>query len=136
MSCLVDTNVVSELRRAKPDPRVLLWWDGTRPSDLYVSVLTLGELRRGVESLRRRDSRGAAVLEQWLKELRDDFGENILPVTAEIADEWARLSVPDPLPTVDGLLAATALVHGLTLVTRNVTDVKRTGVRVLNPFTK
>lgn len=99
-----------------------------------MSVLTLGEIRRGIEWLRRHDPEQAQRLDVWLSRLEGDYGERVLPVTAGIAQEWGRLIVADPLPTIDGLLAATARVHGLTLVTRNTADIARTGVPVLNPF--
>lgn len=134
MSYLLDTNVVSELRRPKPNDAVVRWFDSISSTELWLSVLVLGEIRMGVEQLARKDPDQAAVREKWLLDLADLFGERIVPVTAEVADLWGRLSVPDRLPAVDGLLAATAIVRGWTLVTRNTGDVVRTGVRLLNPF--
>ena len=134
MSYLLDTNVVSEPRRSRPSQAVLRWFDSVSPTDLWSSVLVLGEIRLGIELLARKDPEQAAVRERWLLELGDLFGDRIVPVTAEVADLWGRLNVPDRLPAVDGLLAATALVHGWTLVTRNTSDVARTGVELLNPF--
>ena len=135
MSLLVDTNVLSELRKGpRAHAAVLAWFEGTDERALFTSVLVLGEVRRGIESIRRRDPTAAVALEQWQLRLSETFGDRVLPVDALIADRWGRLNVPDPSPTVDGLLAATALVHDFTLVTRNVRDVERTGVRVLNPF--
>ena len=134
MSYLLDTNVVSELRRPRPDRGVLAWFDSVGSTELHLSVLVLGEIRQGVEKLARRDPDQAATYEKWLLELVDLFGDRIVRVTAEVADLWGRLNVPDRLPAVDGLLAATALVHGWTLVTRNTSDVARTGARLLNPF--
>jgi predicted nucleic acid-binding protein len=99
-----------------------------------MSVLTVGEIRRGIERLRRRDPAQANMFDEWLGGLLEEFAERLLLVTAEIADAWGRLGVPDPVPTVDGLLAATARVSGLTLVTRNTADLVRTGVQLLNPF--
>jgi hypothetical protein len=131
---LVDTNIISELRKGERAPAgVRAWFDGAAEDELFTSVLVLGELRRGLESIRRRDLPSALALEQWLLRLTDTFGDRILPVDTAIADRWGRLNVPDPIPTVDGLLAATALVHDLTLVTRNTRDVERTGVRLLDP---
>jgi hypothetical protein len=131
----LDTNVLSELRKgARADLGVTRWFDSVNEETLYVSVLSLGEVRQGVEHLRRRDKRGARALERWLLELAGAYGERILPVDAEIADRWGQLNSPDRLPAVDGLLAATALVHGLTVVTRNSDDLDATGVEVLNPF--
>lgn len=134
MSYLLDTSVVSELRRRDPDTRVLNWYGTVRPADLYVSVLTIGEIRRGVERLRRRDAMQAARLERWLTGLNVSYRDRIVGVDASIAEEWGRINVPDPLPVVDGLLAASAIVRDWTLVTRNVRDVMRCGVRLLNPF--
>lgn len=135
MGFLIDTNVVSELRKGKKaNAKVRQWFESTDESDIYLSVLTLGEIRNGVERLRRRDPASAAVLESWLHQLVMTTTDRVLPITPAIADRWGRLGVPDPLPVIDSLLAATALVHGLTLATRNVADVKRTGVPVFNPF--
>jgi hypothetical protein len=134
LSYLLDTNVVSELRRPRPNKVVLGWFDSVGSADLWLSVLVLGEIRQGIEQLARRDADQAATYEKWLLELADLFGDRVVPVTAEVVDLWGRLNVPDRLPAVDGLLAATALVHGWTLVTRNTADVVRTGVRLVNPF--
>lgn len=134
MTYLLDTNVVSELRRRRPDPTVSAWFDSVRSHDLHLSVLVVGEIRQGVERLARRDAEQAAAYEKWLLELVDLYGERIVPVDGAVADLWGRLNAPDPLPVVDGLLAATALVHGWTLVTRNTADLARTGVRLLDPF--
>lgn len=131
---LVDTNVFSELRRRTPNPHVLGWHAATRSDELFTSVLVIGELRRGVESRRRRDPVAGAALDAWLRLTEEDLGERVLPVTREVADRWGRLNVPDRLPAVDGLLAATALVHNMTIVTRNVADVRRTGAKTVNPF--
>lgn len=134
MSWLVDTNVISELRKGdRANAGVRAWFAAARPDELYTSVLVLGEIRRGVESVRRRDATAAEALEHWLGRLADGFADRILLVDATVADRWGALNVPDPVPTVDGLLAATALVHDLTLVTRNVRDVAGTGVRLLDP---
>jgi predicted nucleic acid-binding protein len=134
VSYLLGTNVVSELRRPRPSEAVLAWFDSVGSRDLWLSVLVLGEIRQGIEQLARKDLEQAGIREKWLVDLADLFADRVVPVTAEVADLWGRLNVPDRLPAVDGLLAATALVHGWTLVTRNVADVARTGVRVLNPF--
>ena len=132
---LIDTNVISELRkRDRMDTQVLQWFGRNTDSELWLSVLVVAELRRGVELLRRRDEVAAALLATWLESVVVDYGDRILPVTVEIAQRWGRLSVPDPLPWIDGMLAATALQHGLTLATRNVDDVRRTGVALANPF--
>jgi predicted nucleic acid-binding protein len=134
VSWLVDTNVISEIRKgSRGDPGVVRWVTG-RHDAVWLSVLTVGELRRGIESKRRKDEVAARHLDGWLQGLLGSFESRILPVDARVAELWGRLNVPDPRPTIDTLLAATALVHGLTLVTRNVSDVVGTGVKVLNPF--
>jgi len=131
---LLDTNIVSELRKPQPDAHVQEWLASTRGDELYLSVLTVGEIRRGIERLRRRDPAQAAIIEAWLATLRRDYAPRLLPITAEIAEEWGRLGVPDPIPTVDGLLAATARVGDMTLVSRNTADLVHTGARLLDPF--
>lgn len=136
MGFLIDTNVLSELRKKqRANPGVQNWFAGIAGDKLYLSVLVIGEVRNGIERLRRRDPVAAANLEQWLAQVEADMAGRILPVTISIADHWGRLNSPNPLPVIDSLLAATALQHNLTLVTRNVDDVQRTGVRILNPFT-
>ena len=102
--------------------------------DLYLSVLVIGEIRQGIERLQRRDPIQAQAYERWLGALRTEYADRILPVTEEVAEEWGRLNAIDPLPVIDGLLAATAKVLGLTFVTRNTVDVARTGVALFNPF--
>ena len=134
MSFLVDTNVLSEIRKPNGNRGVRDWFETIRSVELYISVLVIGEIRQGVERLRQRDRRQALVYESWLEVLVGSYGERTLPITAEVADVWGRLNAPNPVPVVDGLLAATATVHGLTLVTRNVDDVSQTGVPLLNPF--
>jgi len=132
---LLDTNVISELRKKdRMDARVQRWFDQYTDAELWLSVLVVAELRRGVELLRRRDEVAASMLGAWLESVVIDYRDRILPVTVEIAQRWGTLSVPDPLPWIDGLLAATALEHGLTLATRNIDDVRRTGVTLVNPF--
>ena len=136
MTYLVDTNVLSELRKeGRADIRVMAWSKSVPGDDLYTSVLIVGEIRQGIESVRRRDMPSALALEQWLMRVVSTYGARILPVDRRVADQWGRLSVPNRLPVVDGLLAATALVHDLTLVSRNVRDLERTGARLLNPWT-
>ncbi len=134
MTFLLDTNVLSEARKPAGDANVRAWLASVRGAELYLSVLVVGEIRQGIERLRRRDPPQAAVFEAWLATLRRDYADRILPVTVDIAEEWGRLNVPNPVPAIDGLLAATARVHGLTLVTRNIADLARTGVALLNPF--
>ena len=135
MSFLLDTNVVSELRKGpRANPGVREWASGTTETELYISTLVIGELRQGVERLRGRDPVQAEALEAWLDALKESYAEKIVPVTAEIAERWGRFNVPDKLPAIDGLLAATAYVRHCTLVTRNTKDVARTGVPTLDPF--
>lgn len=135
MSFLVDTNVIAELRKGKrANTRVRAWFEGLNDDAIWLSVLTIGEIRKGIENVRRRDQRSARALERWLRRLTNDYAERILTVDRAIAEEWGRLNVPDPLPVIDGLLAATAKIHDLTLATRNIKDVSRTGVRVIDPF--
>lgn len=132
---LLDTNVVSELRKGpRADSAVTMWFEARSSDDLWLSVLTIGELRRGVARLGRRDRRAAVAIGDWLDSIVVDFGDRLLPITAPIAARWAELGLDQPVPVVDGLLAATALEHDLVLVTRNVADVARTGVEVVNPF--
>ena len=134
MSYLLDTNVVSEIRKQRPDRHVLAWWNKVTSAEIFISALTIGEIRLGIERLRRKDSAQAELLERWLHGLRATYQHHIVNVDARIAEEWGRMNVPDPLPVIDGLLAATAIARGLTLVTRNTTDLARTGVLMLNPF--
>jgi toxin FitB len=137
LSYLLDTNIISELRKGqRANPGVLDWLRSVPEAELYLSVLVVGELRQGVERLRRRDLGSAERLDRWLATLTSRYEPRILGVNAHVAELWGRLNVPDPLPAVDGLLAATALAHDLTLVTRNTRDVGRTGAELLNPFAK
>ena len=134
MSYLLDTNVLSEVRKPKGDAKVAAWFASVRGEDLFVSVLVVGEIRQGIERLEERDPNQAAVYERWLDTLLRDFRDRVLPITVDVAEVWGRFNAPNPLPVVDGLLAATAHVHRLTLVTRNVADVEGTGVPLLDPF--
>ncbi len=134
---LLDTNIISELVRPKPEPRVKAWVAATDEDLLYLSVLTLGEIRKGIASL--KDASRRVRLETWLdSDLVLRFAGRILPVDQTVADRWGRLAAQagpkSPLPVIDGLLAATALHHNLTLVTRNTKDVARTGVPLFNPW--
>jgi predicted nucleic acid-binding protein len=132
---LLDTNVVSELRKKRrADQKVLAWFDSVAEEDLFLSVLVLGEIRKGIELIRLRDPAQGKNLEAWLSNLETTYAERLLPITAAIADRWGRLSAIRPISTVDGLMAATALESSLTLVTRNTEDVRHTGVGVINPF--
>ena len=135
MRFLVDSNVLSELRKEnRCDERVRAWHGAQGGDDFAISVLTLGKIKRGIELLRPRDPEQAERLERWLDELKSRYRACILPVTEEIAEKWAGLSIDQPLPDVDGLLAATALVHDLTVATRNTRDFSRSGVPMVNPF--
>jgi toxin FitB len=131
---LVDTNVLSEMSKRSPNQGVSAWFDSVDAEQLWLSVLVLGELRAGIANRARRDARAAARLSAWLDRITAEHKSRILTVTRKVADVWGPLNVPDKLPAIDGLLAATAIVHDLTLVTRNVKDVARTGVRVFDPF--
>jgi|SRR5579859_2514838 len=134
MTYLLDTNIVSELRKRDPDPLVVAWYGTVTSAQLFLSVLTIGEIRLGIERLRRKDNTQADLLEQWLQGLRVAYRDHLIDVDTDVAEEWGRLNVPDQLPIIDGMLAASAKVHGWTLVTRNVADLGRSGVSVLNPF--
>lgn len=135
MSYLIDTNVISELRKGdRADPSVASWFAGLAEEEVFLSALTLGEIRRGIESIRRRDPKSAAILESWLGRVAEQHRDRVLSVDRAIAEEWGRMNVPDPLPVVDGLLAATAAVLGLTLATRNTADIEKSGVSCINPF--
>jgi predicted nucleic acid-binding protein len=135
VSFLLDTNVLSELRkRERADRGVRAWFESVDEDELFLSVLTLGEVRQGIERKRRNDSAAARSLERWMASLLEGYGSRVLVIDHRVAEEWGRLNVPDPLPAVDGLIGATALVHDLTVVTRNARDFARTRARVLNPF--
>jgi toxin FitB len=132
---LIDTNVISELRKGQRASRhVRNWFAHVDDSMIYLSVLVVGEIRRGIESIRKRDTQGAAALDAWLSSVVQSHARRILAVDAPTADIWGRLDAIGQVPVVDGLLAATAIRHELTLVTRNVKDVAKTKVTVINPF--
>jgi len=135
---LLDTNVISELVRPRPEQKVTAWIEATNESLLFLSVLTLGEIRKGIASL--RDSPRRVVLEAWLgSDLAVRFTNRILPIDASVADRWGRIAAESvaegsPLSVIDGLLAATALHYNLTLVSRNLKDFATTGVPHFNPW--
>ena len=135
MSYLLDTNVLSELRRKTPDIAVLEWFARRPASTLYLSVLTFGELRKGIEGV--LDAKRRMALTDWLEtDLPAFFAGRILPVDAQVADRWGRLlsAAGRPLPAIDSLLAASAAQHGLSMVTRNSRDFADLGLDVINPW--
>jgi predicted nucleic acid-binding protein len=135
MAYLIDTNVISELQKGgKANSSVYKWFESVRGAECFLSVLVIGELHQGIERLRRRDEAQSVRLSNKLQILEQDYGDRILPITLRIAKRWAENNVPNPLPVIDGFLAATAQEYGLVLVTRNVKDVASSGVAVLNPF--
>ena len=125
---------MSELRKRTPDPSVAAWVASVPAADRYLSVLTVGEIRRGIERLRGRDPQQADTLDAWLVTLLAEYESRLLPVDLSVVDRWGRMAPAEPLPSVDALLAATALAHGLTVATRNTRDIGRTGVSVLDPW--
>jgi predicted nucleic acid-binding protein len=135
VSYLLDTNVLSELRRKTPDAAVLEWFTRRPASTLYLSVLTFGELRKGIEGV--PDAKRRMALTDWLEtDLPAFFVGRILPVDAQVADRWGRLlsAAGRPLPAIDSLLAASAALHGLSMVTRNSRDFVDLGLDVINPW--
>jgi predicted nucleic acid-binding protein len=132
---LLDTNVVSELRKgARANANVRAWFSGVDDAALFLSVLVIGEIRRGVETVRKRDPAAARALDRWLARVEREYASRLLAVDRDVASEWGRLDAAFGLPAVDGLLVATARVHELALVTRNTKDVLRTGVALIDPF--
>ncbi len=135
MSYLIDTNIISEVRKgAKCNPNVAAWYASIDDAEIYLSVLVLGEIRKGVERARITDAPQAQALEKWLETVAGSFAERVLPVDRPVADEWGRMSAGRPVSTIDALLAATAKVHRMTLATRNTADVADLGADVVNPF--
>lgn len=135
MSYLIDTNVLSELRRSRPNPPVVAWFEQRHPAMLYLSVLTVGEIRAGIEQL--QDHRRRQPLLDWLEmDLPTYFAGRLLPVDAAVADRWGRMvaNAGRPLSAIDSLMAATALAHDLRLVTRNVKHFANLGVDLINPW--
>lgn len=131
---LLDTVVISELRKAQPSPAVVRWLSGQRGNELFLSVVSLGEIERGIEKKRTSDPTFAAVLERWLDDLVSLYGDRILPVTPVIARRWGSLSARIGNDSADLLIAATAITHGLQVATRNVRHFTPTGVSVVDPF--
>jgi toxin FitB len=136
MSCfIIDTNVVSELRRReRMNAGVRQWFAGVPSKSLFLSVLTLGEIRSGIEKKRLQDEAQAVNLEMWLQQSLLLFGNHILPITQSISNRWGHIAPGKAVPDIDGLIAATALEHDLVVVTRNLKDFKPTGAKTLNPF--
>lgn len=135
MKFLLDTNIVSELRkRERADPGLRRWVDGVEGAELALSVLVLGEIRLGILRLRRRDPELAERLATWLVRLERAYRGRILPVDASVTETWARFNAVRTLPVIDSLMASTAAVHGLTLVTRDVSDLEGVDVPLLDPF--
>ena len=135
MNYLVDTNVLSELRkRDRANPHVVGWFRKRKAVELFLSVLTVGELRHGVERVRRRDSSSAMALDKWLDRTVREFRDRIIGVDRAIAERWGHLGIPDPIPDIDGLIAATALERNLVVVTRNTKHILLTGARHIDPF--
>jgi predicted nucleic acid-binding protein len=135
VSFLVDTNVLSELRkRERGHPNLYSWTEATGWNALHTSWIAIAELKRGVELIRRRDKPQAIVLQAWLAEILERLRDRILPVDRAVAEIWADLMVPNPRSPLDTLIAATARAHGLTLVTRNVRDFANCGIPLLDPW--
>ena len=134
MTYLLDTNVVSEIGKSRPDPGVLTWFEEAPDESLHLSVLVVGELRNGIERLRGRDLALASALEGWLTALEARFARRTFDIDRPIAHAWGRINAADPVPAIDGLLAATALVHGLVVVTRDTAPFERVGVPYLDPW--
>ncbi|WP_045969064.1 type II toxin-antitoxin system VapC family toxin [Xenorhabdus doucetiae] len=135
---VLDTNVVSELRKiraGKADPKVAAWAESVEATDLFVSAITIMELELGVLLIERKDATQGGMLRAWLEQhVLPEFAGRTLPVDTAVAQRCARLHVPDKCSERDALIAATALVHGMTVVTRNVADFRSTGVTILNPW--
>jgi predicted nucleic acid-binding protein len=132
---LIDTNIISEVRKgARCDAHVAAWYASLADEDLFLSTLVLGEIRRGIELARPRDPLKATALENWLRDVKAAFIGRVLGIDDAVSDQWGRMSAIRPVPAIDGLLAATALTHGLTLATRNDRHVVGLGASVLNPF--
>jgi toxin FitB len=129
---LVDTNVLSEARRGSNEARI--WLRSADPTTIYLSVVTLGEIMKGIALKLRTDARAAAPLLEWLEQLRHDHSDRILPISDSIALEWGRLAAERPRGMADALIAATAVVHAKIIVTRNVGDFSDTRIPVINPW--
>jgi predicted nucleic acid-binding protein len=131
---LLDTNVISETRKARADSGVMAFLSAAEAAGLFLSVLTLGELRKGVAAKHRTDPGAADQLGAWVDGIETTFADRVLPIDAATARHWGELSANRSLPVIDTLIAATAISHGLTLVTRNTRDVESTGVPLVDPW--
>lgn len=131
---LLDTNVLSETRKLRADPRAMSFVAAADTEALFVSVLTLGELRKGVEAKRRSDADAALRIGAWVDGIEATFADRLLPVSIEIANRWGLISADRSRPVIDTLIAATAMVHGLTLATRNTIDFEGIGLSLVNPW--
>lgn len=135
MSYLIDTNIISEVRKGnRCDAHVSAWYASIADDELFLSTLVLGEIRKGIELARPKDPTKAVALERWLRQVEAAFDDRVLGIDNAISDRWGRMSAIRPIPVLDGLLAATAASNGLTLVTRNDRDLAGLDVKVLNPF--
>ncbi len=135
MRFLLDTNIISEVRKQERcDPNVMRWFRAVDSGSLFLSVLVVGEIRRGAEMVRERDHQRFEAIDRWLAGVKLAFEGRIFDVDSAVAEEWGRLGMRRSLPVIDGLLAATAKIHTLTLVTRNTADISDLGVALLNPF--
>ena len=137
MRFLLDTSVISELRkRDRAHPNVARWVGRTPVADIGTSVLVLAEIRRGIELKRRTHPDAAKALDRWFAQMRKGLADRVLPIDEPIMEAWALMSVSHSLPLIDGLLAATAKVRGLMLVTPNIEDIAETGVAAFDPFSE
>jgi toxin FitB len=134
VSFLLDTNVISETRRKRPDSQVMSWLRGVDPANMHVSVLTFGEIAKGISQRARHDAAEAEVLRHWLETTRRLYSDRTVAIDTEISEAWGQLAAKRTFPVIDGLLAATALVRGMTFVTRDTRDIAGTGVRTINPW--
>ena len=134
MHYLLDTNVVSEISKRTPNSGVLQWFNDADDTDLFLSVITIGEIRKGIEQQRRTEPGRADRLEATLNTIRVDYRDRVIAVSEAVAEEWGRMCMVYPNHPVDNLLSATTKVHGMTIVTRNIRDVAIHGISCLNPF--
>jgi predicted nucleic acid-binding protein len=135
LNVLVDTNVISELKRGRnAAANVVAWFAAMPVHNVFTSVVVLGEIRRGIELVARRDKLQADVLERWYSTMRRRLGDRVIGVDEPVMTAWSKITVPDMLPAYDGLIAATALVHGMTIATRNTADYRRAGIAVIDPW--